>query len=226
MVKVEVQEGAESVVLPCQYNQVLEEIVTVKWSRRDLNPSIVHQRREGDDLQSQNQLFSGRTSMRSDALDSGNFSLILSKVQLSDIGNYICSLIDEEEEKTLSEVELQLKASQDSLTKKVEVQWVQSVVLPCQYSQPLEEMVTVKWRRLDLKPDIVHQRREGDNLESQNEIFKGRTSMRADAFDSGDFSLTLSELQLSDNGNYTCSMIDEEEKETTLSEVHLLVKGQ
>uniref|UniRef100_A0A3B3XVM5 Ig-like domain-containing protein n=1 Tax=Poecilia mexicana TaxID=48701 RepID=A0A3B3XVM5_9TELE len=94
---------------------------------------------------------------------------------------------------------------EDSLTKKVEVQWVQSVVLPCQYSQPLEEMVTVKWRRLDLNPDIVHQRREGDDLESQNELFKGRTSMRPDAFDSSDFSLTLSELQLSDSGNYTCN---------------------
>lgn len=107
--KVEAQEGAESVVLPCQYNQVLEEVVTVKWSRRDLNPSIVHQRREGDDLQLQNQLFSGRTSMRSDALDSGNFSLTLRNFQLSDIGKYVCSMIDDEEEKTLSEVELQLK---------------------------------------------------------------------------------------------------------------------
>ncbi|XP_054908988.1 V-set domain-containing T-cell activation inhibitor 1-like [Poeciliopsis prolifica] len=134
-VKVEVQEGAESVVLPCQYNQVLEEVVTVKWSRRNLNPSIVHQRREGDDLRSQNQLFRGRTSMRSDTLDSGDFSLTLKDLQLSDIGIYICSMIDDEEEKTLSEVELHLKASQDSLTKKVEVQWVESVVLPCQYGQ-------------------------------------------------------------------------------------------
>ncbi|XP_043987590.1 uncharacterized protein LOC122839737 isoform X3 [Gambusia affinis] len=223
-IKVEVQEGAESVVLPCQYNQVLEEVVTVKWSRRDLNPSIVHQRREGDDLQLQNQLFSGRTSMRSDALDSGDFSLTLRDFQPSDIGNYICSMIDEHEEKTLSEVELQLKASQDSLIKKVEVQWAQSVVLPCQYDQPLEEMVTVKWSRLDLNLSTVHQRREGDDLESQNQLFKGRTSMRADAFDSGDFSLTLSELQLSDSGNYICSIIDDEEKELILSEVQLHVK--
>uniref|UniRef100_A0A3B5QYI3 Ig-like domain-containing protein n=1 Tax=Xiphophorus maculatus TaxID=8083 RepID=A0A3B5QYI3_XIPMA len=105
------------------------------------------------------------------------------------------------------------------------VQWAQSVVLPCQYSQVLEEIVTVKWSRLDLNPNTVHQRREGDDLDAQNELFKGRTSMKPEALDSGDFSLTLSEPQLSDSGNYTCSIIDDEE-ETKLSEVQLHVKGQ
>uniref|UniRef100_A0A096LW32 Ig-like domain-containing protein n=2 Tax=Poecilia formosa TaxID=48698 RepID=A0A096LW32_POEFO len=97
------------------------------------------------------------------------------------------------------------------------------VVLPCQYSQGLQDMVTVKWSRLDLNPNTVHQRREGDNLHNQNELFKGRTSMRPDALDSGDFSLTLREPKLSDSGNYTCSIISDEE-ETKLSDVQLHVK--
>ncbi|XP_032424252.1 uncharacterized protein LOC116723453 isoform X3 [Xiphophorus hellerii] len=223
-VKVEVYKGEQSVVLPCQYSQVLEEILTVKWSRYDLNPNTVHQQREGDDLHSQNQLFKGRTSMTPHSLDSGDFSLTLKKPQLSDSGIYICSITDDEGEKKLSDVQLHVKvllpASKDALTVKVEVQWAQFVVLPCQYHQVLEEIVTVKWSRYDLNPNTVHQRREGDDLRGQNQIFNGRTSMRADALASGDFSLTLNEPPVSDSGNYTCTIINEE-VEIKLSEVQL-----
>ncbi|XP_054908989.1 uncharacterized protein LOC129374545 [Poeciliopsis prolifica] len=221
-VKVEVYEGEQSVVLPCQYRQVLENILTVKWSRYDLNPNTVHQQQEGDDLHSQNQLFKGRTSMT--PLDSGDFNLTLKKPKLSDSGNYTCSITDDEGEKKLSDVQLQVKASKDALTVKVEVQWSQFVVLPCRYDQILEEIVTVKWSRHDLNPNTVHQRREGDDLRGQNQIFSGRTSMRPDALSSGDFSLTLNEPPVSDSGNYTCTIIYEEE-EIKLSEVQLYVKA-
>uniref|UniRef100_A0A3Q2E0M0 Ig-like domain-containing protein n=1 Tax=Cyprinodon variegatus TaxID=28743 RepID=A0A3Q2E0M0_CYPVA len=105
---VEVQEGAPSVLLPCYYKEQLLEVVTVKWSRSDLNPSTVHKRREEDDLQEQNQQFKGRTLMRPDALDSLDFSLTLKELQPSDSGVYICSIIDETEV-TLTEVQLYVR---------------------------------------------------------------------------------------------------------------------
>ncbi|XP_014915329.1 V-set domain-containing T-cell activation inhibitor 1-like [Poecilia latipinna] len=107
-VTVEFQEGASSVVLSCQYSKKLEEIATVKWSRLDLSPSTVHQRREGDDLREQNEFFKGRTSMKPDALDSGDFSLTLTEPRLCDIGTYICSLQYETEEITVSDVQLKV----------------------------------------------------------------------------------------------------------------------
>ncbi|XP_035995573.1 uncharacterized protein LOC105922636 isoform X2 [Fundulus heteroclitus] len=117
-----------------------------------------------------------------------------------------------------------LYASQDSLTVEVEVQEAAaSVELPCHYSKELEEIVTVKWSRLDLDPNTVHRRREGDDLHEQNQLFRGRTSIRSDALDSGDFTLTLTEPQRPDSGNYTCSIIDDE-GETMLSDVQLYVK--
>uniref|UniRef100_A0A3Q2EE47 Ig-like domain-containing protein n=1 Tax=Cyprinodon variegatus TaxID=28743 RepID=A0A3Q2EE47_CYPVA len=117
-----------------------------------------------------------------------------------------------------------LPASQDSLSKYVEVQeGAPSVLLPCNYSKEID---TVKWSRFDLNPTTVHERRiNGDDLQEQNQQFKGRTFMRPDALDSLDFSLTLKELQPSDSGVYICSIIDKKE-ETPLTEVQLYVRGQ
>ncbi|XP_015234325.1 PREDICTED: uncharacterized protein LOC107087318, partial [Cyprinodon variegatus] len=86
----------------------------------------------------------------------------------------------------------------------------------------LEEIATVKWSRFDLNPSSVHKRREGDDLREQNQQFRGRTSMRPDALDSQNFSLTLKEPQLSDSGVYICSIIDK--KEELLSDVQLDVR--
>ncbi|XP_023192926.1 heat shock 70 kDa protein 12B-like isoform X2 [Xiphophorus maculatus] len=223
-VTVEVQEGEPSVVLPCHISKILEEIVTVKWSRFDLNPNNVHQRREADDLHGQNQVFRGRTSMIPDALDSGDFSLTLREPQLLDSGIYICSMTENQEETALSGVQLHVKASQDSLDVSLDVyQGDSSVVLPCQNSQSSEGILTVKWSRFDLNPNTVHLRREGDDLQAQNVLFSGRTSMRSDAVDVGDFSLTLREPQLLDSGVYICS-IHQETEEKMLSGIRLNVK--
>uniref|UniRef100_A0A3Q2DR74 Ig-like domain-containing protein n=1 Tax=Cyprinodon variegatus TaxID=28743 RepID=A0A3Q2DR74_CYPVA len=105
---VAVWEGAPSVLLPCYYKEQLLEIVTVKWSRSDLNPTTVHKHREGDDLREQNQQFRERTSMRPDPLDSLDFSLTLREPQPSDSGIYICSMIDKTEV-TLTEVQLDVR---------------------------------------------------------------------------------------------------------------------
>ncbi|PWA14623.1 hypothetical protein CCH79_00020705 [Gambusia affinis] len=105
-------EGAGSVVLPCHYSGFLpEQNPTVIWRRYDLKPQTIHLRREEDDLRGQNQHFSGRTSMKSDALDSLDFSLTLRKPHLSDSGTYTCSLRDDREEIKLTDVQLQVKGN-------------------------------------------------------------------------------------------------------------------
>ncbi|XP_019211324.1 uncharacterized protein LOC109200266 [Oreochromis niloticus] len=110
-VVVEVNEGAESVLLPCEFSGLIpENDSTVMWTHDDLYNKSVHLRRkEGDDLREQNQGYSGRTSMRPDALNTGNFSLTLRKPQLTDSGNYSCSISDGREERRLIDVQLQVK---------------------------------------------------------------------------------------------------------------------
>ncbi|XP_063325321.1 uncharacterized protein LOC134624284 isoform X3 [Pelmatolapia mariae] len=102
-----------------------------------------------------------------------------------------------------------------------------SVLLPCEYSGFIpEDNPTVLWTRNDLNPKSVHLRREEtDDLKGQNQRYSERTSMRPDALDTLDFSLTLRKPTKTDSGNYTCS-IGNEKEELKLTDIQLHVKDQ
>ncbi|KAL4009027.1 hypothetical protein ACER0C_002879 [Sarotherodon galilaeus] len=120
-----------------------------------------------------------------------------------------------------------LHVSQHALAVLVEVnEGERSVLLPCQHSDFIPEDLTVMWTRSDLHPKSVHLQREGgDDLTGQNQRYRGRTSMRPDALDSSDFSLTLRKPQLTDSGSYTCIMSAGKE-ELRLGDIQLQVKDQ
>lgn len=99
-------------------------------------------------------------------------------------------------------------------------------MLPCQFSSYIPIHPTVMWNRNDIDPKSVHvQRERGDDLRGQNQHYRGRTSMKPDAMDTSDFSLTLRKPTKADSGNYTCSITDGSE-ETRLGDIQLQVKGQ
>uniref|UniRef100_A0A3P9D0R4 Ig-like domain-containing protein n=1 Tax=Maylandia zebra TaxID=106582 RepID=A0A3P9D0R4_9CICH len=108
----EVYEGAESALLPCHIPFVSGP-TTVVWSRYDLNPPTVHQRQqEEDELTDQNQRYRDRTSMKTDALQTGDFSLTLRKPHIFDSSNYTCTIRVRGEEPRLTDVQLQVKGQQ------------------------------------------------------------------------------------------------------------------
>ncbi|CAI5657051.1 unnamed protein product [Oreochromis niloticus] len=109
-VVVEVNDGEMSVLLPCQFSGLIPVDPTVLWTRNDIDPKSVHVQGEGgDDLRGQNQHYSGRTSMRRDALDSLDFSLTLRKPTMADSGIYTCSISAGREERRLRDIQLQVK---------------------------------------------------------------------------------------------------------------------
>ncbi|CAB1345637.1 unnamed protein product, partial [Coregonus sp. 'balchen'] len=82
----------DDVILPCTLRPTVSAVYqTVEWQRPDLKPKEVHlYRDEKDNFLLQNPPFGGRTSLFKEELVEGNASLKLTRVELSDAGNYTC----------------------------------------------------------------------------------------------------------------------------------------
>ncbi|KAL4008981.1 hypothetical protein ACER0C_002833 [Sarotherodon galilaeus] len=218
----EVYEGVESVLLTCQDSSVPLG-PTLIWSRHDLDPPIVHERNDaGDEPRAQNQRYRRRTSMKTDSLRTGDFSLTLRNPITSDSGTYTCTITAFGNEQILTEVELQVKVSHQVFTVQV-YEGTESVLLPC-HIPFVSGPTTGVWSRYDLSPPTVHQRQqEEDELTDQNQRYRDRTSMKTDALQTGDFSLTLRKPHIFDSSNYTCT-IRVTGEEPRLTDVQLQVK--
>ncbi|XP_014869230.1 PREDICTED: NACHT, LRR and PYD domains-containing protein 3-like [Poecilia mexicana] len=202
---VEVNEGVESVLLPCIYYGQIPEDPFLIWTRSDLSPNSVHLRREnGDDLKNQNQRFRGRTSMNPDALDTGNFSLTLRKPEQDDGGNYSCSISDGREELNLKQIHLKVKVD----LQEVEVtEGSDSVLLPCRTSSLLPEDSSVEWTQSEPRSMFIYVfPNTSKHYSQQDRLYRDRTEMSKDFLRTGDVSLTLRNPRDGDSGRYVCTV--------------------
>ncbi|XP_029999131.1 uncharacterized protein LOC115425620 isoform X2 [Sphaeramia orbicularis] len=202
-VVVQAYEGMESVLLPCQYSGLLPDVPSVVWRRSGLNETVIHLIK--DDVKEEYR-YSEHTSMKTNALDSGDFSLTLKKPQQSDSSSYTCNLQWEDRGKKtkewrLTQVQLQVKDDQE----KVEVlQGAESIQLPCKASANLPEDTTVDWTHFVPQLMVVHvYRNKTDDLQTQDRYYCGRTEMNRD------MSLTLKYLRDRDEGVYICTVYRE-----------------
>uniref|UniRef100_A0A671TPQ2 Ig-like domain-containing protein n=1 Tax=Sparus aurata TaxID=8175 RepID=A0A671TPQ2_SPAAU len=79
------------------------------------------------------------------------------------------------------------------------------IILPCHLEPPLDvTTLSVEWRR---GPALVHvYRNRRDDPVSQDQNFKGRTSLFQDEITRGNISLKMTNITEQDAGNYTCSV--------------------
>ncbi|XP_067117609.1 butyrophilin subfamily 1 member A1-like [Osmerus mordax] len=93
------------------------------------------------------------------------------------------------------------------------------VILPCSLEPSIDaEFLTVEWSKHDLEPTAtVHFYRDGRNLHGvKNPSYKDRTMLFEGELVRGNVSLKLFRVKLEDEGNYTCLVIKDGQKKTTV----------
>ncbi|XP_043954353.1 uncharacterized protein LOC122820802 [Gambusia affinis] len=195
--KVEVESGAESVLLPFTVTSDLLGGDRVEW--RDGDNRTVHVYQNGSDQPGeQNQIYRTRTKMDENPLENKNLSLTLKWPRDEDKGLYACKVWRDGKILRGKRFYLKVKVQQ------VEVKsGVESVLLPWRITESLDGDVKVEWK--DEYDDLVHVYPNGsDQPGQQNQIYRTRTKMEEDPLRTGDLSLTLK--YPGDTGLFTCSV--------------------
>ncbi|GAA6082960.1 butyrophilin subfamily 1 member A1-like, partial [Tachysurus ichikawai] len=103
----------------------------------------------------------------------------------------------------------------------------EDLVLPC-FIKPSASAVNmrVEWFRLDAEHSLVHlYKDQKDNNEKQAQSYKGRASLFKEELQKGNTSLKLSDVRLSDEGEYKCFVEDKSWYDDIIVYVNVKILG-
>lgn len=103
-------------------------------------------------------------------------------------------------------------------------EWENSVWLPFKTTVCLPDDVTVEWKHKD-RTIFVYQNSQNQHL-LQDQVYRGRTEMKEEPLRTGDLSLKLNNLQVTDHGVYICTVYNKSKKLLRQKVVTLSVRGE
>ncbi|KAM4714382.1 butyrophilin-like protein 2 [Anableps anableps] len=217
--QVEVDSGAESVLLSCRATVQLPGDARVEW--RDRDDRTVHVYQNGSDQPGeQDQRYRTRTRMNEDLLETGDLSLTLEWPTDGDRGVFTCSVSSRDGDVLMEkQVLLEVKAHQVEVKKGAE-----SVLLPFTTTPGLPKDAEVRW--WDEEDRTVHVYKNGsDQPGEQDQSYRTRTRMNEDLLETGDLSLTLRRPTERDSGRFF-SVVTNDSNTLAKASVLLRVEGR
>ncbi|XP_038153935.1 matrix remodeling-associated protein 8-like [Cyprinodon tularosa] len=170
----------------------------------------------------------GRVSLNPTAFKDGNFSLVIKDVRMNDRGLYTCNLhhiyckLDETVriQLNVTKSKRKLQSFWDGTKSVYVVLQGTTVVLPCinrrsiwtDWSNEEEDQQVVHWDRQ--APGVQHDRADrlvdlyasGEQRSYGPLFLQRKMNISSQAFSQGDFSLTIKNLQPTDQGTYSCHL--------------------
>ncbi|XP_065326152.1 junctional adhesion molecule-like [Pelmatolapia mariae] len=156
--------------------------------------------------------------MKKDPLRTGDFSLTLKDLHLTDSGVYTCTVYNKDGHMLLQKsVTLSVRDYQSAVVEVTQGQ--KSVLMPFKITGELPQVIKVEWRLTHPEEKMVHC---NDSSQKQDQVYVRRTEMNKDPLNTKDLSLTLKDLHLTDSGVYTCTVYNKDghmllQKAVTLS---------
>ncbi|KAM4564643.1 uncharacterized protein V3H82_013720 isoform 3-T3 [Fundulus diaphanus] len=219
--KVSVEEGTRSVVLPFRTApRLLSGNVTVEWRLADVDDMMLYTYDRGQHRPTQDQTYGGHTKMNEDLLTTGDLSLTLSDLRLTQ-SVYTCSIHNEGEEILQQKVVvLIVRALQVEVVEVTKGE--PSVSLPFKIPLPVDEDIKVEWTHPGSRqPEVITFENGEVQVSKWNRIYRRRTKMDGDLLRTGDLSLVLKRPCVADNGLYKCMVYKgqevQQQKMVTLS---------
>ncbi|XP_019210047.1 junctional adhesion molecule-like isoform X2 [Oreochromis niloticus] len=201
-----VTQGLKFVMLPFKIPRDLPQGTTVEWRHNSMkvykciaiNFGTQHQPRRD------------RAEMDGYPLTTGDFSLTLRDPHLTDSGVYTCTVNNTYRDILLQKV-VTLSVRDNEVGVLEVTQGERSVLLPFQTTADLRQGVTVEWTRSDSKhTKVCVFQKSQSQPDKQHQGYRGRAEMDEDPLRTGDLSLTLKDLHLTDSGVYTCTVYNKD----------------